>query len=288
MVPGSEPSVRCWSRSLESVRPIAIHGDFRLLLGVGGLQLPVGASFRYGPMEIHSVSVPMPAGLSQPLRAAGLGAGAVEGRPPELEGASREPAPAEEADELEEGEKGEGSAKVGGAEAELSEEEQRELQLLKERDAEVRAHEQAHVAAGGRYVTSQASYDYQIGPDGRRYAVGGEVGIDTSEVSGDPAATIEKARTLIRAALAPADPSAQDYRVASSARAMETEALRELVELQQEETREAGVGEAAEVDRNDGQEANPPPAASSARERLEQRIQGFFVGGPAGSLSHFA
>ena len=36
-----------------------------------------------------------------------------------------------------------------------------------------------------------ASYEYDNGPDGKRYAVGGEVSIDTSTVSGDPQATIQ-------------------------------------------------------------------------------------------------
>jgi hypothetical protein len=95
--------------------------------------------------------------------------------------------------------------------------EQRDLQRLRNLDRQVRAHELAHVAVGGRYVTSGASFDYQTGPDGRRYAVGGEVGIDTSEVPGNPQATLAKAQIILRAALAPANPSAQDRRVAAEA-----------------------------------------------------------------------
>lgn len=66
------------------------------------------------------------------------------------------------------------------------------------RDREVRAHEQAHMAAAGAYSRG--------GPDNRQYAVGGEVQIDTSAVSGDPEATIRKAQTVRRAANAPATP----------------------------------------------------------------------------------
>ncbi len=101
------------------------------------------------------------------------------------------------------------------------------LQELRSRDREVRAHEQAHIAAGGAYVRSGASYQYQEGPDGHRYAVGGEVSIDTSEER-DPRATIRKMDTVIKAALAPAKPSAKDRAVAAMARAKKVKAQMEL------------------------------------------------------------
>jgi hypothetical protein len=107
---------------------------------------------------------------------------------------------------------------------ELSEEERKEVQQLKARDAEVRAHESAHVASGGSYVRGGASFEYQTGPDGQQYAVGGEVSIDTSAVSGDPNATIRKMQTVQRAALAPASPSGQDRSVASQAAQAEAQA----------------------------------------------------------------
>ncbi len=108
--------------------------------------------------------------------------------------------------------------------------EYRELQDLKERDREVHRHEQAHMAAGGAHVRGGASYSYQLGPDGRLYAVGGEVQIDTSPVAGDPAATIRKMQAVQRAALAPAEPSAQDRAVAAQAAQAEAEARIELRE----------------------------------------------------------
>jgi hypothetical protein len=46
-------------------------------------------------------------------------------------------------------------------------------------DRHVRAHEQAHLAAAGAYATGGPSYSYAIGPDGQRYAVAGEVNLDT-------------------------------------------------------------------------------------------------------------
>lgn len=97
-------------------------------------------------------------------------------------------------------------------------EEQRMLTDLKVRDREVRAHESAHRAAGGDLVRS-GSYDYQQGPDGKRYAIGGDVQIDTTSVPDDPRATADKMAQVIRAALAPAKPSPTDLAVAAQATA---------------------------------------------------------------------
>jgi hypothetical protein len=116
-----------------------------------------------------------------------------------------------------------------GQAEELSQEEKQEVRELKETDRKVHAHEQAHMAAGGNLVKGAASYEYRTGPDGHRYAVAGEVTIDTSEVEGDPQATILKAAHIRRAALAPADPSAQDRAVAAEAATM---AYRARIELQ--------------------------------------------------------
>jgi len=87
-------------------------------------------------------------------------------------------------------------------------------------DTKVRAHEAAHVAAGGGVVTGGANFSYTKGPDGKMYATAGEVPIDTSEGK-NPEETIRKARQIVAAAMAPSDPSPQDYRVAASAAVME-------------------------------------------------------------------
>lgn len=63
---------------------------------------------------------------------------------------------------------------------ELSESDLKVVSELKQRDAEVKAHEAAHLAAAGGIATGGASFSYQQGPDGIRYAIGGEVNIDTS------------------------------------------------------------------------------------------------------------
>ncbi|HBA64604.1 MAG TPA: hypothetical protein DCZ48_00195, partial [Methylococcaceae bacterium] len=57
-----------------------------------------------------------------------------------------------------------------GDHAQFSIEEQRQIEALKARDAEVRAHEQAHLNAAAGIAVSGASFSYQTGPDGNRYA----------------------------------------------------------------------------------------------------------------------
>ena len=105
---------------------------------------------------------------------------------------------------------------------------QQQLNELRIRDQEVRAHELAHMAAAGGLAKGGPTFEYQRGPDGRLYAVGGEVQIDTSGVPGDPEATLQKAEQIQRAALAPAQPSAQDRSVAVAAAAMAAAARAEL------------------------------------------------------------
>ena len=117
----------------------------------------------------------------------------------------------------------------------LDEEQQRQIQELKAADARVRRHEQAHLAAAGPYAKGAPSYEYKTGPDHKRYAVAGEVRLDVSPVPGDPAATIRKAQTVRKAALAPADPSPQDRRVAAEAAQLEMKARQELARQQLEE-----------------------------------------------------
>jgi hypothetical protein len=126
---------------------------------------------------------------------------------------------------------------------ELSADDVRLIAYLKARDIEVRAHEQAHLAVAGGYARSGASYQYTQGPDGKRYAVGGEVQIDTSKED-EPRKTITKAQVVRRAALAPANPSPQDRAVAAAASQMELVALRELAQLQSLQT---GVGKQIDV-----------------------------------------
>ena len=130
---------------------------------------------------------------------------------------------------------------------ELNEADQARLRELKARDREVRAHEQAHLAAAGSLAQGGPSYSYERGPDQRLYAVGGEVQIDTSEVQGDPAATLRKAQIIRRAALAPNNPSAQDRSVAAAASQMASAASAELAQqddsAEQEPTELSGAAQ---------------------------------------------
>lgn len=119
------------------------------------------------------------------------------------------------------------------APSELSEEERRVVEELKARDREVRAHEQAHAAVGGQYA-GMPRYEYQTGPDGRRYAIGGSVSIDVSPIPDDPEATIQKMEQVKRAALAPAEPSSADRQIAALADRQRAAAQADLIALRAE------------------------------------------------------
>jgi len=139
---------------------------------------------------------------------------------------------------------------------ELTDEEKKVVEELKRIDRETRSHEQAHMGAGGQYVSGGASYEYQQGPDNNRYAVAGEVQIDTSAVSGDPTATKLKMQQVRRAALAPANPSPQDLRVAAQASQRAMQAAGEEMELRQQEMKESeanapGKSESSQAGNND-------------------------------------
>ncbi len=97
---------------------------------------------------------------------------------------------------------------------------------LQRTDREVRAHEAAHMAVGGQYAGG-ATYSYTVGPDGKRYAVGGEVSI--SAPAGDsPEETLQIMQQVQAAALAPGNPSGQDLRVAAMAANAAAQARSEL------------------------------------------------------------
>ncbi|HLP09513.1 MAG TPA: putative metalloprotease CJM1_0395 family protein [Opitutaceae bacterium] len=132
---------------------------------------------------------------------------------------------------------------------------------LKATDTAVRAHEAAHVMVGGSYVRGAADFSYTTGPDGKQYAVGGEVSIDTS-AEGDPQATIRKMATVRAAALAPADPSAQDRAVAAAAA--------QAMAAAQAQLREARATEAVAIDETETGGAQPGvPGDAAALEAAE-------------------
>ena len=121
----------------------------------------------------------------------------------------------------------------GVKEVGLTQEQQQQIQQLKQADRKVRAHEQAHLAVGADLVRGGPSFSYQTGPDNQRYAVAGEVSIDSSP-GRTPQETIPKAQHVRATALAPADPSPQDHSVAAQASQMEASARVELSIRQRE------------------------------------------------------
>lgn len=147
------------------------------------------------------------------------------------------------------------------------EEELQTIRELAQRDREVRNHEQAHQAVGGQYAGAM-SLTYTTGPDGKRYAVAGEVSIDISPVPGDPQATMDKAERIRRAALAPAEPSVQDRAVAAQAAQLEIEAQAELRQMERE-AREAAEQE-GEESRAINEESDQRAESASRNEKPEE------------------
>lgn len=144
-------------------------------------------------------------------------------------------------------------------------EEEQELQLviseLANRDREVRTHEQAHAAVGGVHAGAP-TYTYTRGPDGKRYASGGEVSIDVGAVANDPQATLSKMQVVIRAALAPAEPSAQDRSVASQAQAQMAVARAELATMQRSEVEASKAPADEDAKESDDPSVTPTDAKS--------------------------
>jgi len=148
-------------------------------------------------------------------------------------------------------------AKKSNSPDDLSDDEKRLVKDLNTRDSEVKAHEAAHQSAGGG-MTGAASYTYQQGPDGKMYAIGGEVSI-SAPTGSTPEETIKNARQIVAAAMAAGDPSSQDFAVASSARAMEMQAQQQKtkeMQAEQEETqgKETYAKEASSLNTSDKDE----------------------------------
>ncbi|WP_338588758.1 putative metalloprotease CJM1_0395 family protein [Shewanella khirikhana] len=107
-----------------------------------------------------------------------------------------------------------------------------EVRQLEARQEEVHAHERAHAAVGGQYARSP-NFEYEVGPDGKRYATGGEVSIDIAPVHGNARATINKMQQVYAAAMAPVNPSQADLMVAAEALRKINTAKESLVEERQ-------------------------------------------------------
>ena len=162
--------------------------------------------------------------------------------------------------------------RLAEVESKLEQLDLKQIRELKSRDAEVRAHEQAHAAVGGQYAGSP-TYTYQKGPDGRNYAVGGEVQIDVSPVAGDPAATVDKMQQVRAAALAPAQPSGQDRKVAASASQAITKALAEQVKQKAAEQEKTQAEQAAQAEQAQANLQGANRAASSEQAGQSEQAQ---------------
>jgi hypothetical protein len=127
-----------------------------------------------------------------------------------------------------------------GFSREITSEQRKLVERLRQIDAQVREHESAHLRNGSGVVTSGASFSYTYGPDGKAYAVAGEVGIDTAPER-QPAANIDKGRAIQAAALAPRDPSPQDFRVASVGGQLESQGRSDLADQRALESAEAAA-----------------------------------------------
>ncbi|TVZ37709.1 SprA family protein [Alteromonadaceae bacterium 2753L.S.0a.02] len=152
---------------------------------------------------------------------------------------------------------------LSSAEQRRLDQEQQQISKLASRDREVRAHEQAHAAIGGLYAGA-AQYQFERGPDGVRYAVGGEVPINVGREA-SPEATIAKMQIVKRAALAPAEPSPQDRSVAAQASRLEAQARQEL--RSNEDTNESQTADSQDQGENASSNSVTGPGIAESRPR---------------------
>lgn len=142
----------------------------------------------------------------------------------------------------------------------------RELQRI---ETSVQAHEAAHMAAGGS-LAGGASYGYTQGPDGKMYITSGEVPISMPS-SDDPNQNIAYARQVAAAAMAPADPSPQDYKVAAQAAQMEMRARMDLSAQNAEEMQARTQEQRERTNQNQDQNAqNTQGTANATNEEQKQ------------------
>ncbi len=137
------------------------------------------------------------------------------------------------------------SDKKGSSGSSLSEAEEAQVRELRQIDREVRTHEAAHQAAAGA-LGGGASFTYTQGPDGKSYAVGGEVPIQIKQ-GATPEETLRNMQQVQRAANAPADPSGQDRSVAAQAAAMAAQARQEIAAKRSSDSAEDNDGESGHL-----------------------------------------
>ena len=93
--------------------------------------------------------------------------------------------------------------------------------MIKKSLSEIYTHECAHKAKGGS-LTGPIVIDWKNG-----VPTGGHVSISMPKLNPkNPQKTIDNAQTVINSAMAPADPSSQDYKVAAQAKSVKAQAQR--------------------------------------------------------------
>lgn len=102
----------------------------------------------------------------------------------------------------------------------LSQEEQKEVEEMRRINGEVKRRELAHRAVAGNYARGVISYEYETGPDGKKYAVEGHITIDARPILNNPEASIRKAQAIKSVKL--------DRSVSTEAEKMEREVRMEL------------------------------------------------------------
>lgn len=97
---------------------------------------------------------------------------------------------------------------------------QQRQDMISQRYNEIYSHELAHQRAGGNLAGGIV-----IERDANGIPIGGHVPIKMPSLDrNNPDKTIKDANTVISSAMAPSDPSDQDYRVANQARAIKSQA----------------------------------------------------------------
>lgn len=95
---------------------------------------------------------------------------------------------------------------------------ERVLEKFKSMDSNIRMHEQQHAALSG--TSSPIEYSYQLGPDGKMYANGGSVRLDTSLPNNPDAASVKLDSIKKSATSSGSDMSGADATIAISANLM--------------------------------------------------------------------
>jgi hypothetical protein len=117
---------------------------------------------------------------------------------------------------------------AAGREQELTGSERAKVADMLVRDRQICAHEETRYAAAGPYALGKPMYQYEVGPDGKKYVVDGKVRFDITPVPGDPQATISKMKRIRYASLSAAGPSVHDRQVAIKASQYEIQARRQI------------------------------------------------------------